>query len=140
MEMLIPILLFFGPVWAKHRCGDTCIGLTVGGWGGFIPPSDVQSGVIDCVDGVNGASCDNWIKHHDQATSFADVITCMQMQATSFALVADRCRRALRPVASCSALPCPRWRFACRHGISYLRHDLCCICRAAPMMPPSSTT
>eukprot|EP01050_Picozoa_sp_SAG11_P020957 SAG11_NODE_3634_length_2322_cov_1.922627_1_plen_258_part_00 len=88
-EMLLPIILFLPLVLGKYKCGETCIGVTVGGWGGHIPRQDAMAGVLDCVDGVNGASCDDWVEHHDQATSFADMMACMQLQNVKFAIVAD---------------------------------------------------
>ena len=88
-EVILPILLILPLVIGKMECGDLCIGLTVGGWGGRIPQSSVVAGVHDCVDGVNGARCDTWLDHHDQANSFFDVLQCMHVSGHRFALVAD---------------------------------------------------
>ena len=106
-EVVFPLLIMLPLVFAKYKCGDTCLIFTVGGWGGNIPQVVVeQQGVTACEDQThpggsshdgNKMTCNAWTETTVQAGSFFNVMNCISSVDLTLAIIvgdpADRAKR-----------------------------------------------
>ena len=101
-ELIFPLLILLPLLFAKYKCGETCVIFNVGGWGGHIPSAvGVQEGATACHDAthVPGASdsslsdtqmsCNAWTDSLLQAGSFTNVMNCLAVADLRLALVTE---------------------------------------------------
>lgn len=81
-EVVFPLLVCLPLVFAKYKCGDTCVSFTVGGWGGNIPQPVITAGATACQDQTYG---DKNNGHLPGGESFPDEYSDTKMTCHSWA-------------------------------------------------------